>query len=190
MKKYLFLLAIPFLFVMCKPTSNTSSSNLGSNSDISFDEAPPGTLYWIANAGWEAKGTFDKWKIVNFDVADNDYTQIKTEIAVEINSVNHDDKGLENHLRKDDYLAAKEYPVAKINIDGATYDKASDMYNCDAVVSLKGATHNVPLSFTVSNDSPAKIKGSGTLFRKNYNVGDDAGVNNEVGINFEFEVRN
>jgi len=186
MKKYLFLLSIPFVLTMCKPASNTISSNEES-SDISFDQTAPGTLNWSANAGWDANGTFDKWKIVSFNVPSNDYSQIKAEIAVQISSVNHDDKGLENHLRKDDYLDAKQFPVAKISINGSTYDKAANSYSCDAMVSLKGATHTVPLTFAVSGDSPAKIKGSGTLFRENFKVGDDSGVKNEVGISFEFE---
>ena len=172
---------------MCKPTSGTPVSD-ETTSNVSFDATPPGTLNWSANAGWDANGTFGQWKIMRLDVPNDDYSQMKAEVAVKISSVNHDDKGLENHLRKDDYLDAKGFPIAKINIDGSTFDKATNRYSCNAEVSLKGATQTVPLTFAVSDASPAVIKGNGTLFRKEFKVGDDSGVKNEVGISFEFEV--
>lgn len=187
MNKYFILLALPFTLWMCNPKSvapNTSEPN----SDITFDNVSPGILNWSANAGWDANGTFDKWKFVDFNVPNNDFTKITTTIAVQISSVNHDDKGLENHLRQNDYLDAKAFPVAMITIDGAVYNKEEKNYTTAATLELKGNTKTVPLTFSVGEESPTKIKGSGTLMREDYKVGDDSGVRNDVGISFEFDL--
>lgn len=184
MKKLLFFCAFFLVLAACKPKSTVSSAS-NDSSDISFSGVNPGTLNWSANAGWEAQGTFDKWKFVKFDVENNDFSKVNAEIAVQISSVNHDDKGLENHLRKNDYLAAKKFPVATININGATFNEADNSYYTNATVSLKGAQKEVPLTFSIDNNT---VKGNGTLFREDYNVGDDSGVRNEVMIDFEFSI--
>ncbi|MGK0390231.1 MAG: polyisoprenoid-binding protein YceI [Maribacter sp.] len=188
MNKYLILLALPFTLWMCKPQSVAPNMNKIDSPDITFDKVSPGTLNWSANAGWEAKGTFNKWKIVSLDIPKKDFSQILVEIAVKISSVNHEDKGLENHLRKNDYLDAKKFPVAMISIKGATYNKEEENYTTSATLQLKGNTQMVPLTFSVEEGSPAKIKGSGTLMREDYKVGDDSGVRNDVGISFEFDL--
>lgn len=187
MNKYIFLLVLPFTLWMCKPQSVTSNVK-ETASDIIFDKASPGTLNWSANAGWDANGTFDKWKFVSLDIPENDFTRISAKIAVQISSVNHEDKGLENHLRQNDYLGAKKFPVAMIDIAGAVYDKEEKNYTTDAKVQLKGITQTVPLKFNVIKGNPTKIKGSSTLMREDYKVGDDDGVRNEVGVSFEFDL--
>lgn len=187
MKKYFFLLILPFTLWMCKPQSISSSAN-DLSSDVVFDAASPGILNWSANAGWDANGTFDKWKFVSLDVPEKDFTRIAAEVAVQISSVNHEDKGLENHLRQNDYLGAKKFPVAIISIKGATYNKEKSNYTTDATLQLKGSTQKVPLTFEVMAGNPMKIKGAGTLMREDYKVGDDSGVRNDVGISFEFDM--
>lgn len=183
MKRFFFLCTIILMFFACKQTADTPNAN--EKPDVSFSSSPPGTLYWIANAGWEAKGVFDKWKFTNFEIPDNDLSKINAEVAVKISSVNHEDKSLESHLRKNDYLDAKQFPVATIKINGAKYNNDADNYTTNAIVNLKGKTQEIPLVFSVKENT---INGSGTLFRKNHNVGDDSGVQNEVGINFEFDI--
>lgn len=187
MKKYCFIFALPFLLVMCKPTAGSTSGE--TSTDVSFNESPPGILNWSANAGWEANGTFKKWTFIRLDVPDNNFTKIYAEIAVKIGSVNHEDKGLEGHLRKDDYLDAKQFPIAYITLNGATFDESKNEYSSEAVIKLKGEQQSVPLTFNVSDTSPRIVKGGGTLLREDYNVGDDSGVQNEVGVSFEFELK-
>jgi len=186
MKKLLFFCALFLIVAACKPKSTISSATSTDDSNISFSENSPGTLNWSANAGWEAQGTFDKWKFIKFYLPDDDYSKVNAEIAVQINSVNHDDKGLESHLRKSDYLSAKKFPVATIKIQGATYNKSENSYSSNASISLKGAQQEVPLTFYIENNN--MIKGKGTLLRQDYNVGDDEGVRNEVIIDFEFMI--
>ncbi len=184
MKKYSIIIVALSFVLACKPTANTNNS--APSLDIDFGSTPPGTLNWSANAGWDANGTFDQWTITSFDAKGGDYSKIEAEIAVNISSVNHDDKGLENHLRQNDYLGAKKHPVGLISIKGANYNEDKDEYNTEATVSIKGSTRTVPLKFSVTKGNPDIIKGSGNLLRQDYNVGDDEGVRNDVGISFEF----
>lgn len=190
MKKYLLLLLIPFTILACKPTVNSS----GSAAKIDADFAnPPGTIHWTASGGRANKdfrGTFDRWKINSFSAPKGDFGKVKAEIAVDIESVNVDPDGLENHLRADDYLDAKGHPTAIITINGATPSrrKGYSWVSSEATMSLKGFTKKVSMHFNVGESSPVRITGIATVLRKDHEVGDmeSEGVKNNVQIEFDF----
>ncbi len=190
MKKYLFLLLIPFSILACKPVVS-SSGNTGTTPDASFDN-PPGKIYFTGSGGMmnkDFKGTFDKWKINKYNVPGGDYSKIEAEIEVDIASVNVNPDGLENHLRADDYLDAVGFPSAIIKIKGAQQPRGKDTWSANATVSIKGMLNeNVAIDFEVLESKPTIIKGATSLFRKDYKVGDmeSEKVKNKVPIEFEF----
>lgn len=190
MKKYLLLLLIPLTILACKPVA--SSSGDAGKIDTSFAN-PPGTIHWTASGGRANKdfrGTFDRWKLNSFNVPKGSYAKVKAEIAIDIESVNVDPEGLENHLRADDYLDAKGHPTAIIAIDGAAPSRKNgySWETTDATMSLNGETKNVSLYFNVKESMPVQIQGIATVLRKNHKVGDmeSESVKNNVEIEFNF----
>ncbi len=176
------------MFAACKQTTNSTQTTEAANEvkqAIEFNEPAPGKLKWISNAGWEAIGTFDRWKFESVDVPDNDFSRVKAEILVDLMSVKHEKKGLENHLKEDDYLGAVSDNVARISIDGATTNDRGG-FNANTILTLKGVTKEVPVSFRVMKSMPARVVGEGMLMREDFGVGDDEGVAKEVKIEFNF----
>ncbi|MGK0390230.1 MAG: polyisoprenoid-binding protein YceI [Maribacter sp.] len=191
MKKYLFLFFIPLLMVACKPTSTSSTNAVKTDPTLS---SPPGIIYWTGSGGMankDFKGTFDKWKFNKFNVPGGDYSKVEAEIAIDIASVNVDPQGLENHLRQDDFLDAAAHPTAIIKINGAQQPKGMDSWVANGTLSINGMTQeNVSIDFNVLESKPAKITGSTTIFRQDYEVGSmkSEKVKNAVKIEFEFTV--
>jgi len=175
MKKLIFICAI-FAIALISIAANQTSDYI-SNS--------PGTLTWSAAAGWEATGTFRNWEFIKFELPEKDFTKVEAEIGVHIGSVSHEEKSLAKHMRKSDYLSAKKHPTATIKIEGANYNEESKEYTTTSTVSIKGKTQEIPLVFTVEGET---VKGKGTILRKDFNVGDDSGVRNEVYVSFEFDI--
>ncbi len=185
MKKYFILFLLPLALWACNPKTTSTSSGGDSSpkpTATEFSSPPPGEIKWTGSAGRSFTGTFDRWKFNHFEVPNNDITKVKAEIAVDISSVNVDPDGLENHLRADDYLDAKGHPIAIIKIDGAIVMKTGALLS-KAKVSLKGMESEVAITFHVAKRD---VKGTATLLRRDHNVGDDEGVNNEVPITFSF----
>ncbi len=143
----------------------------------------PGIIRFVANAGWTAIGTFDKWRFDKWNLPDGDFTKVKALIVVDMASVKQEKKGLEDHLKEDDYLDVKGFPQATILIDGAS-KVAEGTYTTEAIMDLKGTQKEVPLSFTVEGNT---VSGTGELLRKEFNVG-GKGPKNEVGIEFTFTI--
>lgn len=191
MKKYSFLLFFPLLILACKPISTPSSNAVKPDPSMS---SPPGVIYWTGSGGMankDFKGTFDKWKFNKFSVPGGDYSKVEAEIAVDIASINVNPEGLENHLRQDDYLDAAAHPTAIIKINGAQQPRGMDSWVANGTVSMNGNTQeNVSIDFNVLESKPAKIVGSTTIFRKDYEVGnmENEKVKNAVKIEFEFTV--
>ncbi len=143
----------------------------------------PGTLTWEANAGWTAVGTFDQWGFQSFEVPNGDFTKVKAVVEVDVNSVNTAKKGLENHMREDDYLDVKGYPSALIRLDGAE-KQADGSYVAQATIDLKGTKKVVPLTFKVGEGN--QILGTAEMMRKDFKVG-GKGPRNLVKMKFDFK---
>lgn len=183
----LFFASVVMILLSCGGTKQSPTATSGPDKPAptvtSAASNVPGTLTWEANAGWTAIGTFDQWGFQSFDLPNGDFTKVKAVVEVDVNSVNTAKKGLESHMREDDYLDVKGYPSALININGAE-KQADGSYLSQATIDLKGTKKIVPLKFTISDNN--QVVGTTELMRKDFGVG-GKGPRNLVLIKFDFK---
>lgn len=179
--------ALVMLLMSCGGAKQTATTINGPSTPAPMVSAAaanvPGTLTWEANAGWTAVGTFDQWGFQSFELPNGDFTKVKAVIEVDVNSVNTEKKGLERHMREDDYLDVKGYPSALIHLDGAVKQE-DGVYLAQAKLNLKGTEKVIPLSFNVSEGN--QVTGTAELMRKDFEVG-GSGPKNSVKIIFDFK---
>ena len=144
----------------------------------------PGVIEFIGDAGSPNVFTFNKWEFTRSEVPNDDFTQVKVDLTINTSSLDCAWSDLKKSIRKKkDYFYVKKFPEATVQIDGATLQDDGS-YKTDAMLSLKGVTKPVALTFTVSEDKPYVIKGSGVIERDNFKFTGD-GPKNEVPVNFE-----
>ncbi|MEM7108378.1 MAG: YceI family protein [Bacteroidota bacterium] len=149
-----------------------------------LEEAPPGVLQAIGNAGSEQVFTFEKWKIEKLDWTPGDYEHIKLEVLIDCKSLSNDWKDLEKNIRKKkDYFYVKKFPTAKVVVEGA--QKVSELeYTANMELTLKGVTKTVPVKFVVDAEDNLRISGSGEINRRKFKFS-GGGPKNEVPLRFE-----
>ncbi len=144
----------------------------------------PGVIQAIGDAGGPNTFTFRKWKFTEVRLPNDDFTQVKVGLEINISSLSTDWKKLEKSIRtKEKYFYVKKFPKANVNIEGATANEDGS-YSAEAVLTLKGVTKSVPVTFTVSENKPYTIKGEGVMNRREWSFNGD-GPKDEVPISFE-----
>ncbi len=159
----------------------TLSSFVGYDNEIM--EAP-GRIEFIGEAGSPNLFVFKKWSIDKAEVPAGDMEKVQVELTIETGSLATDWKDLEKNIRKKkDYFYARKFPKATVTIDGATRQDDGS-YTTDAMLTLKGITKPVTLTFTASEEAPYLIKGTGVVKRRKFDF-TGGGPKNEVPVNFE-----
>jgi polyisoprenoid-binding protein YceI len=144
----------------------------------------PGTLQFIGNAGQATTFTVEQWSFGKVEMKDDSVQNIYAEIEMNTSSINASWKDLvDNIKKKKDYFYVKNFPTAKVIINGAK--KLEDgSYETEAKLTLRGIEKPVKLTFTVSADKPYKVKGSGTIIRQDFGF-TGGGPKNDVPVSFE-----
>ena len=144
----------------------------------------PGKISFTGIAGWEAHGHFENWEFADLQVPNDDFSEVQATILVSMKSVYVENNDLRKHLLKPDYFGAKKWPDATITIEGAleTDDRS---FSTMAIVNIKGVEQEVALEFTVSEEKPYHVKGSGELNRRLFNIYGDGP---EDGVPIEIDV--
>lgn len=151
-------------------------------------EEPPGRLEVIGYAGSERVFTFQKWKINKLEWTAGDFENIDIEILIDCKSLHHDWKDLKKSIRKKkDYFYVSKFPTATASVTSAK--KTGDgTYKADMVLSLKGITKNVPITFNVTGtgtaEDPYKVTGAGELNRRKFDFYGN-GPKNKVPVKFD-----
>ena len=141
----------------------------------------PGIIQAIGEAGSPNVFTFKKWEFTKVEMPENKVENIKVEIEINTSSLTTEWKDLEKNIKKKkDYFYIKKFPKALVKIDGATA-KEDGSYTTEALLTLKGVTKPITLSFTMDGN---KVKGSGVIMRRNFKFTGD-GPKDEVPISFE-----
>ncbi|MEL7144991.1 MAG: YceI family protein [Bacteroidota bacterium] len=110
------------------------------------------------------------------------------EILIDCKSLHHDWEDLKKSIKKKkDYFYVSKFPTATASVQGA--EKMEDgSYGATMVLSLKGITKEVPITFTVTGNGtetdPYKVTGAGELNRRKFNF-KGKGPKNEVPLRFE-----
>ncbi|GAB5551609.1 MAG: hypothetical protein Sapg2KO_12000 [Saprospiraceae bacterium] len=167
--------------------SLTLSLGLFLSSFIAYDDGTseaPGLIEFIGDAGSPNVFVFRKWTLDEVKIPEGDLEQVQIKLSIQTGSIETQWKDLEKNIRKKkDYFYAKKFPRATVSINNAR--KMEDgSYTTVAMLTLKGITKPVPLSFTASETAPYQIKGSGVITRQNFKF-TGSGPKDEVPVNFE-----
>lgn len=162
---------------------------------IAGDAAPapapptaPGELSFTAhNSVYNAEGTFASWKVTKLDIPGGDLTKGMVELEVDLASVNEKAAKLAAHLRTADFFDVAKYQKATIAISGAK-PSGENKYTATASIDLHGVKGTCPVAFEVVAAKPLTIKGTASLDRSTFGIGqpydaaDKYAPLNEVGI--------
>ena len=150
--------------------------------------AAPGELSFTAhNSVYNAEGSFASWRVTKLDIPGGDLTKGTVELEVDLASVNEKAAKLAAHLRTADFFDVAKFQKATIVISGAK-PSGEKSYTATASIDLHGVKGTCPVSFEVVSAKPLTIKGTATLDRSAFGIGqpydaaDKYAPLNEVGI--------
>jgi polyisoprenoid-binding protein YceI len=133
---------------------------------------PPGELKFAAhNSVYNADGHFASWAVTKADIPDGDITRGVVTIEVDLASVNETSAKLAAHLRTADFFDVAKFQKATIEISGAK-SKGEKRYEATASIDLHGAKGRCPVEFEVVSANPLTIKGTATLDRVAFGIGE------------------
>lgn len=168
----------------------TLSLGLFLSSFIAYDDGTneaPGLIEFIGDAGSPNVFVFRKWALDEVKIPQGDLEKVQIKLTIQTGSLETQWKDLEKNIRKKkDYFYAKKFPRATVSINGAKKMKDGS-YTTAAMLTLKGITKPVTLSFTASDTAPYHIKGNGIITRQNFKF-TGGGPKDEVPVNFEIEL--
>ncbi|MEL6635995.1 MAG: YceI family protein [Bacteroidota bacterium] len=146
--------------------------------------AAPGVISVIGTAGGSNVFTFEKWRFTKAEMPDGKVENLDLAIEISTASLTTDWKDLEKGVKsKKDYFYVSKFPIARVAIQGAQ-PKGDGTYTCDALLTLKGVSKTVPLTFEISDSKPYQVKGDGMIFRSKFKFTGN-GPEEEVPLNFD-----
>jgi polyisoprenoid-binding protein YceI len=149
---------------------------------------PPGELkFAAANSVYNADGHFASWAITKADIPDGDITKGVVTIEVDLASVNETSAKLAAHLRTADFFDVAKFQKATIEISGAK-SKGEKRYEATASIDLHGVKGTCPVEFEVVSEKPLTIKGSATLDRVAFGIGEPYDASNKYAPKNEVKV--
>lgn len=132
----------------------------------------PGELTFTThNSVYNAEGRFDTWRLTKVDIPGGDFTKGTVELEVDLASVNEKAAKLAAHLRTADFFDVANHPKATIAITGAK-PVGDKKYEAQAAIDLHGMKATCPVKFEVVSEKPLAIKGTATLDRTAFKIGE------------------
>ena len=146
--------------------------------------SPPGVIEVIGDAGSPNIFTFRDWSITSLEIPEDKIENISLTVEIKTGSLSCSWKDLEKNVKKKkDYFHVKKFPRATISINGAEA-RQDGSYKTSAMLTLKGFTKPVELTFTVTESSPYKVVGEGVIQRSQFGF-TGGGPKEEVPVHFE-----
>ena len=128
----------------------------------------PGTIEVVGDAGSPQTFVFERWQITKAVIPDGKVEDIQVELEINTSSLSTGWKELEKNVKKKkDYFYIKKYPKAKVIINKAT-KLENGSYQTEALLTLKKYTKPVKLTFTISEQAPYIVEGSGVIERRQF----------------------
>lgn len=172
-KFFLYLLCICFTTYTYAQTKHTVAK-----ADVSYE---------VKNMGFKSTGTIGGFGATI--LFDKDHLATSSiEGSVNVNTINSDNDMRDEHLKKEAYFDAEQYP--KITMRSVSFKaKNGSNYVGEFNVTIKGKTKLVEMPFTyVINGSTAVFKGNFKINRLDFAIGDKSMVlGNEVTVNLNVE---
>jgi polyisoprenoid-binding protein YceI len=140
--------------------------------DAPAPAATPGELTFAThNSVYNAEGSFGSWRLTKVDIPGGDLTKGTVTIEVDMASVKEKSDKLAAHLRTPDFFDAAKFSTATIAI-GDVKSAGEKKYTATANVDLHGMKGTCPVAFEVVSDKPLTIKGTATLDRTSFKIGE------------------
>lgn len=148
-------------------------------------EEVPGLLTAIGDAGSPNTFTFEKWKWTSYSMEEDKVENLHLSAVIDCRSVTTPYKDLEKSVKKKEaYFHISEFPSATVEVNGAKQMEVEGKWETDAVVTIKGITKEVKMTFSISEEAPYEIVADGVLKRKKFGF-DGGGPKNEVPVHVE-----
>ncbi len=178
----LFLGTLLFVFAACNKTAT------GENWEIPPSKwgTPPGTITVTSDASSDNKNefTFEKWRFTKAELPNGKVEDLQIALEISTASLTTSWKDLEKNIRKKpDYFHVDKFPKASVTIAGAV-PSGDGKYTCDALLTLKGVSKVVPLTFSISDTAPYRVQGEGIVFRSKFKFSGN-GPDEEVPLRFD-----
>jgi polyisoprenoid-binding protein YceI len=151
---------------------------------------PPGRIEFIGkNKIATANGVFHRWKIVESQVDPDAMEKGHVVVEIDVASLDTDSKRRDDHLRTDDFFEVERWPNARVRIHGAV-PLEGERYSADFEIEIRDVTKTVAGEFEIVSRSPLSVRGSVTIDRMDFGVGEPKSWNpmsitNEIPIHFE-----
>ncbi len=110
------------------------------------------------------------------------------EASVEVNTINTDNSGRDEHLRSEDFFDVARYP--KISLKSVNFKhKSGNNYTGSFILTIKGRSKQIELPFTfLDKDNMVAFKGSFKLNRLDFGIGGKSMIlADEVIVNIDCE---
>ena len=133
--------------------------------------AAPGELKFSThNTVYNAEGSFTSWRFTKVDIPGGDLTKGTVAFEIDLASVSEKAAKLAAHLRTPDFFDVATYPKATVTIANAKA-VGEKKYEATADIDLHGVKGSCPVAFEVVSASPLTIKGTATLDRSSFKIG-------------------
>ena len=157
-------------------------------------DSPPGSITFVGkNMVATANGTFHKWHFTKADF-DPDHPE-NSEVAIEVDVASIDTKieKRDDHLRTADFFDVENYPTATLRIYEIVASGTSEDGNPQFSAKLDWAMHGVQktyenFSFELTGKSPVQVKGTFTINRMDFNIGEKHRSLNPMSIQEEIPI--
>lgn len=158
------------------------------------DTAPPGKIGFFAkNRVAKANGEFKQWKFTRADFNFDNLKGSVIEIEVDVSSIDTKIKKRDNHLQTADFFDVEKYPTATLKIYNIVAAGKSEAGNALYAGRLDFDMHGVKktyavLPFEVISKSPVEVKGTFSIDRMDFNIGEPYGALNPMSIVQEIRI--
>lgn len=167
-----------YLNFLLKPAKKTSELNNDLFEATALEKtAEPTTDPSVDFIGWKARnkiykanGSFEKWRITNFELPNGAISSMSATVEIDIHSLQEKSKLLVKHLQEADFFDAEQFPTGTIVIEHPT-KQVDGSYKADGRATLLGITEPVPIVFTVINTAPLTVQGTAIINRNKFGIG-------------------
>ena len=144
------------------------------------------------------KGSFSDYAgAITFDVVDP--SAIKTDVTIQVNSINTQNEKRDGHLKSADFFDAEKFPTITFKSTGAT--KSGDAYTITGDLTMHGVTKSISIPCTIAGpvkgmqgDDVIGLSGQTTINRQDFGISwnktlDEGGyvVSDEVAVTVDIE---
>jgi polyisoprenoid-binding protein YceI len=159
--KFIALSALPLVLSL-------ATNALAAPPSYSADPALSHLDFTGVQAGAEFKGTFHKFTAA-VDFEGDDLAASHFDVQIDLNSVDTKDGDRDKTMRSSDIFDVAKTPTA--HYVTRSFSKTATGYTAVGALTLRGVTKDVPINFTFTAGTPAKLEGTASLKRLDFGAG-------------------